>query len=122
MDKIKRCDICHKETSQLGYLDPDGKGGKFCYDCCGDIDRKAILDLKPGERTMYYFTRDEEDGEWHVSNWPGTFKVRAYYWKEGRHNFARKRIDFWFLLEGQHYHGVKYGTNDDLCYIQRLKK
>lgn len=94
-----------------------------CYACCGVRDRRDMIET--GRATLY-LTHDRisspaypyADG--HVSNWPGTLKLRARV-KRGAHNIARYRYDVWFSFDGAQWHGVQYGDNTQICHCRRVK-
>lgn len=90
----------------------------ICYACCGELDAEALAAAKPGDRFTHYLTKDGT-GQWHVSNWPGTLKVRAGV-KHGRHNIGRTRIDAWFSYAGKSFHAVNIGDSQ-IARIRALK-
>lgn len=65
----------------------------------------------------------DESGE--LTNWPGSLRIRPHYCTIGRHNWAGKRFDLWFYLnghDGQHYyHAVRFGNNTQIAHVQRVK-
>ena len=105
------CTGCGKETHEYGM---NGKGEKFCYDCCGVLEKRQLLELRPKETLVFYLSEHE------VTNWCGTMHIKCTV-KEDRHNIAKVRRDCWFKLGGNCYHGVQYGNSSELCYIKRVK-
>ena len=114
------CSVCNKEIIR----DPESCGTGYgrdkdnniiCYACCGENDKKTLLET--GKLSGYY-------SKLHFTNWPGSFKIKAYYSRSSWHNFAGKdgRTDFWLNFEGKHYHGVQIGHNNECATIRLLKK
>jgi hypothetical protein len=135
MEKIF-CSRCGKECVSDGFGTGYGENSKthekFCYDCCGVLDYKALEDMKVGERTAYYLTCDKKtlrwehyprpvtSVNWSVQNWCGTMKINVYC-KEGFHNIARVRRDVYFSYKGHRFWGTQYGNDSEICYIKRIK-
>jgi hypothetical protein len=94
----------------------DAAGKTFCYDCCAEMDKAEMR--KTGRATLYLVRRD---GEWHVTNWPGSLDLKAYGVRFGRHNLAGRRVDFWFKFEGQEWHGYNLGHYSQIAHCKRLK-
>jgi len=118
--KTNVCSICKKEI----VPPPNNCGTGFgvtkdaaivCYSCCGEQDKKQLLET--GIFRGYY-------SKGCFSNWPGSFKVNVYSSKQSYHNFCGRngRTDFWFTLEGQNFHGVHIGSNNDCATVKRVKK
>lgn len=120
---MENCAICKKEITKnpnggIGYgYRYNNRTEKICYECCGDIDRKGLEDLKQGGKYILYMNTAKK----YLSNWPGTFKIELSYIKEGRHNIAGKRFDTWFNFQGSKYHAVLYGTNTEVAHVKKLK-
>ena len=119
------CFQCNKEiirepnSISTGY-GIDKEDHKICFACCGENDRKCLLETGK----MYgYFSKDK-DGRWYFSNWPGSFKIHAYYTRSSWHNFAGRngRTDFWCIFEGNHYWGVQIGHNNQCATLRKVKK
>lgn len=112
------CDCGHVAKSDgmtPGYgIAPDGT--KHCFACCAERDKAQMREK--GRATLYW--AKSADG-WHVSNWPGTLKIKPRRVSHGRHNMARMRTDVWFTFEGQHWHGVTYGEWTQILHCRRLK-
>ena len=89
-------------------------GYKICYNCCGDIDKKNLSDLQPGDKMYLYLCGN------YVTNWPGTLKINCYV-KEGYHNIARVQRSIWFSFNGKNYFGKQYGNFQDICTVKRIK-
>lgn len=55
----------------------------------------------------------------YVSTWAGgqSWSARC---RDGRHNMAGKRRDFWFTIDGENWHGVNIGDND-IVRCKRVK-
>ena len=130
------CDQCGETKTYKGIstgyaTDRDGK--KICFSCCGENDKKELMNMKVGDKTIMYLINDaikptSELGTafathrpWRVSNWPGTLKIRCSTPRKGRHNIAGSRYDIWFDYMGMEFHGVQYGENTQVCHIKRIK-
>ena len=125
------CEKCGKKivskydfTPGYGLLKTeDGKEEKWCYDCCGEYDKKLIEDCKPGDKFILYLHYEKKGkyGDSYVSNWPGTLKFICGV-REGRHNIARVRYDVWFTDHiGRDWYGVTYGDDTQICHCRLLK-
>jgi hypothetical protein len=113
--KTFKCSICEKEKPEqtnggVGY-GRTKEGNIVCYACAAELDKADML--KNGRATLYL-----SDTE--ITNWPGTLRIKIEYRKTGRHNIAGRRYDIWFSLEGQHWHGVQYGDNTQICHCKRI--
>lgn len=129
------CDQCgehgkHKSGFSTGYGTNDD-GQKVCFACCGVNDRRDLLALPIGGKTWLYLSSEINENlaglnnseyyrEFYVTNWPGTLKIKVRRPSEGRHNFAGKRYDLWFDLEGRRFHGVQYGDSTQVLHIKRI--
>lgn len=113
------CYQCNKEIIReegscgtgYGY---DKDNNKICYACCGENDKQYLLEH--GKLSGYF-------SNMHFTNWPGSFKIKAYYTRTSWHNFAGKngRTDFWLNFEGNHYWGVQIGSNNQCATIRKIK-
>lgn len=90
----------------------------ICYNCCAIRDSER---MQTDNRIALYLTK--HDGQWTVSNWPGTLRLNAFVRIHKRgHNWGIPRRDAWFLdRHKQWWHGVNYGDWNDLCYCKKLK-
>lgn len=121
----KKLDCGHEPSPHAdfttGYgVDRDGK--KICYACCAENDRKQMRET--GRATLYLTSEPNEgnlSADHFVSNWPGSLKFRAHYYKVGRHNMTGRRYDVWFTFENQPWHGVQYGDNTQVVHCNRIK-
>ena len=121
------CSCCNNEIPPSKYQFTTGygidrEGNKVCYTCCGDNDRKRMVE--DGAITLY-LTNREKDGvkRPRVVNWPGSLEFNVYLHKEGRHNIAGKRRDVWFRGPDNHvWHGVQYGDMTEICHCKRTKE
>lgn len=128
MEKVI-CSMCGKECVPDGIgtgYGSNAKGEKFCYDCCGELDRQELASLDYGEGMSLYLTHgNEERGEdknaWYAKNWPGTISIRVGTPRKGRHNLAGTRYDVWFDFRGKSYHGVNYGEDSQILHVKRVK-
>lgn len=124
----KKCGkVCNHEEPFTGYGVYDGQ--TYCYDCCGIIERAALLEEG---KAVLYLTLDQEPQlynkrGWYypksakLSNWPGTFSISIHAIKVGGHNITGRRFDVWFKFYGSQWHGVQYGDNTQLCHVRRLR-
>lgn len=96
-------------------------GHKVCYDCCGENDKKHLLNMKLGDKWYLYLSKDEE-GRHKLTNWPGTLTIPIAHVRTGNHNIARNRYDLWFTYGGGKFHGVQYGDMTQICHIRRIAK
>ena len=125
------CENCGKKivskydfTTGYGILRKEnGKEEKWCYECCGEYDKKMIEKCKPGDKYVLYlhYVKNGKYGDSYVCNWPGTLKYFCGV-KEGRHNIAKVRYDVWFAdHKGREWYGVTYGNNTEICHCRLLK-
>lgn len=125
-----KCDQCGNGIGSgngIGTSYGECKGRKICYSCCGENDRKnmvetgrATLYLTTGKQKAFGMVR-EETAPSKVSNWPGTLSFPCYV-RRGAHNIARYRYDVWFTgPDGKQWHGVTYGDNTQICHCKRTK-
>lgn len=100
----------------------DSDGRKYCYECCGKLDRVRMSET--GRATLYLTHNDSRSWfDWRVGNWPGTLSFKPLYGRTGHHNIARKRYDVWFNgPDGHVWHGVTYGDNTQICHCRRTKE
>lgn len=124
MDKNFICSQCHKVVTSgtgisAGYA-RDDHGNKICYQCCGEIDKKYMME---NDSITLYLNVTKQDGryfEGEVINWPGTIKAKVGG-RIGRHNFARIRYDAYFAFDNAVWHGVTYGNNTQICHCKKTK-
>lgn len=107
-------------------------GHKICYACCGENDKNELQNMKLGEKTCLYLSvKDNHEnkmkfgqtycvGNATVTNWPGTYK-KSVGVKKGFHNIAGVRYDIWFTEGKNYFHGVRYGSDSEICYITCVK-
>lgn len=119
-----KCSQCKKKVKLpkpghvggTGYARTDS-GAKVCYACCAVIDKKY---MDEHGRTALYLTYTK--GQYFVSNWCGTLKFLCFYLREGSHNIARVRYDFYFRdHNGQRWYGTQYGDNTQIAHCHRYK-
>lgn len=135
------CSQCKTQIDTTKYYTSTGygideHGNKICFDCCGKNNYDMLENMPVGGKTTLYLTGEHEytpietpvngvcqvkRSKWYVTNWPGTLKIKVYYTRKGRHNIAGSRIDFWFCISGNHFHGVQYRENTEIAYIRRIK-
>lgn len=106
----------HEDNFTTGYA-RDKDDNKVCFACCGLNDAKELETMPIKGKTVLYLNTKEKT----LSNWPGTFKIQLHAIRQGRHNIAGKRYDFWFDYKGNEFHGVQYGDNTQISHIKRLK-
>lgn len=116
---METCARCNKEIVKpanscgTGYGEFDGK--KYCYPCCGEVEKQKLMNISGNEKYILYLSGDE------VINWCGTLRIRPRRVKTGLHNIARTRTDVWFTVDGKRFHGTQYGDFSELLYIKSVK-
>lgn len=118
----KECGRCYRvivrEPGSIGTgygMTPEGVIN--CYACCAEVGRESILQGKPF--TGYLVNDGSQQPE--VTNWPGTFRVRASV-RRGRHNIARERRDVWaYMPDGFVWYGRNAGDSQ-LLTMRRTKE
>lgn len=119
------CSTCKQELPArtedglFGNYGIDRNDQKQCYACIGKIEGMALANARKFEKFVHYLTK--ENGQWRVTNWPGTLIIQLGYVKEGRHNIAGKRYDFWFRFSNREFWGVCYGDNTQIAHIRCIK-
>lgn len=117
----------HSEITRGYGMDADGN--RYCYACCSDRERAAMV--QTGRATLYLTidTRtDHETGHrttwgYAVTDWHGTLRFPALYVRTGRHNMAGTRRDFEFAgPDGFRWVGVQYGENSDIAHCRRTSR
>jgi hypothetical protein len=107
----------------------DAEGKRLCYACVSIRDRRELLETG---KQIGYLSFEQEPKHWRrtgtesiknglFTNWPGTFKVPIASVKRSFNNFGAVRLDFWFTLEGQRFHGVHVGDHQ-IARVKRVKK
>jgi len=115
-----KCDQCNEEIIReegsltTGY-GVDKSGNKVCHKCCGENDSARLANSALGDRFTFYLTKEG------ITNWPGTFKVKAYYMQDSKHNWGLTRTDVWFRHQGNHFHGYSIGHNTQILHVKRIK-
>lgn len=94
----------------------DSQGKRYCYDCCAERDKTQMRN--DGRATLYL---SQDNGNFTITNWPGSLKLSPYHVRKGRHNIAGTRYDAWFSFDGQPWHGTQYGENTQLIHCKRIK-
>lgn len=102
-----------KTSGGTGYA--NDISAPVCYACCAEVDKEAMR--LHGKTVLYVVLKD---GQYKVTNWPGTLTLEPWKVSKGRHNMARTRLDVWFNFEGSTWHGVNIGDND-LLRCKRTK-
>lgn len=118
---------------ELGYLfDAKDKGifspnvGRVEYtpeDAAEHNELLAEMELsaiRATGRAVLYLTG--KPGEYEVTNWVGSMRLKPWRVRKGRHNIAGTRYDVWFNLDGATWHGVQYGENTQIVRCKRLKQ
>lgn len=88
---------------------------RICYACCAIRDAAEME--ATGRATLYL-------NAGHVSNWPGTLKIKTTAQRKGEHRaFGRRsvRYDVYFMWRGKRWHGTQFGDNTQICHCKRLK-
>ncbi len=117
---IFKCSQCHRiRQSTSAYTTGYGRdmrNCRICFTCCGSNDKRDLI--SKGKGVLYLSNRD---GKYSVINWPGTLRIPVSSYSRGSHNIAGSRLDVWFQLNGQTFHGVNLGDNDILRVRRNVK-
>jgi len=113
------CSRCSEEKPRLhnggtGYAE-DKDGNKTCYECCAEIDREELRNMKPGDKTTHYWNGKE------ITNWPGTLIIFPHYFTKSRHNFGGWKTHIWFKFEGNDFYAYQIGDSNQSAHIRRIK-
>lgn len=113
-----KCSVCGKEIQQDGIFSGYGilNGEKVCYQCCGELDKKALDNLNFGDKIILYFNGKQ------ITNFPATLKITPTRVETKNHNLSGTVNYVWFKFHNKNFLGRQYGKNSELCYIKRLKK
>lgn len=119
MEKEVICDCCGKvckgDGVGTGYgISLDNKN--ICYSCCAKADYTLLDSMKVGDKASFYLNVDSNE----IINWPGTMRIHAYV-RKGLHNIAGVRYDAYFSYNGKRFWGVRYGQDNEICHIKRIK-
>jgi hypothetical protein len=114
-------------VTTMGYV-RGADGRTYCYDCCADRERAAMIET--GRATLYLTIDTQTTGAgqritrgYVVTDWPGRLRFPARYVRTGRHNIARVRRDFDFTgPDGFRWVGVQYGDNTEIAHCRRTKQ
>lgn len=115
------CHVCKQEktnTSEFttGYgVDKDDN--KVCFECCGKQDESQLRAMKPGDKTVLYWTEKERK----LSNWPGTLNIKANYFTKSWHNFGGWKTHIWFNFEGNNFYAYSIGDRTQIAHVRRVK-
>lgn len=109
-------EITHESDFSTGY-GRDKDDNKICFACCGENDKKELLEMPIGGKTMLYL----DTKEMKLTNWPGTLQIKLHNIRKGRHNIAGRRYDIWFQYGQNQFHGTQYGDMTQICHIKRIK-
>ena len=118
---MENCSQCGNEFKpngvSTGYGVERQTGKKICYACIGVNDLNALKTSKIGDKFTHYLSKGK------VINWPSTMEIVPYWFRfrVGNHNFAGKRTDVWFKVDGLNFWGVNYGRNSEVLHITRIK-
>ena len=119
----RNCDVPTTHSCTTGYaIDKDNS--LVCYQCAAEGDKQQMI--RDG-RMQLYLSQDKEAQKgtmtiYKVTNWPGSLEFKVPFAKEGKHNFARTRTDFWFRGPDDFiWHGFQIGNNNQVAYCKRTK-
>ena len=88
-------------------------GNKVCYSCAAKHILQSMFET--GKVTLYLDNNE-------VTDWSGELSFNVLEKREGRHNFAGVRYDFWFRTsDNRLWHGVTFGKGSQLAYCKRTK-
>ena len=118
-DRVKHHDVLDG-VGGTGY-GTNQDGNPVCYECCGVVDREAMLRDGHSKTLPLYLT--SKDGRRFVGNWCGTLQFPVRHYQSGRHNIAGTREDVWFIGPDHHvWHGVQYGQWTQIVHCKRTKE
>jgi hypothetical protein len=120
MEKTFTCHQCGKTkvipaSGGTGYA-TDKEDNKICYDCCGINDGEELKNLPIGGKTFHYWNGT------HITNWPGTLKIKPFKIKTSEHNWGLERTSIWFEYCGQYYYSYQIGHNSQVAHTKRIKE
>lgn len=120
METKFNCSQCKTDKSYISDITTgygtDKEGNKICFDCCRDNDINSLVNLQPKQKFCLYY-----DGL-HITNWPGTLKLKSNRITKGKHNFCRTRTDVYFTLDKYNFHGVQMGDWNQILHINKVKQ
>lgn len=104
----------------------------------GNAMRNYLFDaLEKNGKAVMFVTDLKVNNDWH-DYFNGIVETRKDYYvtcrignckcsllamgHKGRHNICGVRYDVWFTYHDNKYHGVKYGDNNDIVYVKRIKR
>lgn len=93
---------------------------KICYACCDKRDLAQMAEGRPIDLYLTEYKFPTAEGAvggpitYQITTWPGTLKIKPTYYRTGRHNIGRTRVDVWFEAAGRKWWGVNIGDNQIL--------
>lgn len=120
-------EICHRCDSPIRQRKGDigtgyaktmyhGREEIVCYRCCADEDRKY---MKENGLIDLYLT--SKDGQWYVTNWPGSLRLKVIAYRDSKTNWGHDRTDVWFRFDDAIWWGYNIGDNE-ICRCKRTKR
>lgn len=108
---------CGHEPSEhssisTGYATDPSTGNRSCYECCATQDADWMAKGLP--IPLY-------DTDTHVTNWPGSLKIRITSRNISPHNIAGTRHHITFTFAGLDWYGDRYGDSTELVLCHPYK-
>lgn len=104
-------------NSEHGAFSPDGKVSETMPQA--DIDRhnrelaKAELDaMSKTGKAVLYLRAENPKGAYSVGTWEGSFRFPVCQYRASRNNWNAPRMDVWFVVGVERWHGVNIGDNE----------
>lgn len=112
-----KCSQCKNErllfqSRGSGYI-RKSNNHKICYECCGINDKRNLSRYDHAE----LYLNDKQQ----ITNWAGTLKISPSRIKKSHNTFGVKRLDIWFVANGDAWYGVKYGDSTEVVRCKKLK-
>lgn len=139
---MKILDCGHESAPSAYGMTADGK--KHCYACCGEMDRKEMIETGRGvlylsvmalkewmatcilSRGMYASYMAESQDRCTISNWPGTLTFRPHHVRKyegwGFGGSYPIRIAYFTGPDGKLWCGRNAGRHNDILRCWRVKQ
>lgn len=91
---------------------------EICWAC--SVETIKAYMREHGQATLY-FVRNFKTGKYKVTDWTGLLSMDVRGHSTSRHNMARRRYDYWFIFEGEEWHGYTVGDNTQIAHCKRNK-
>ena len=107
-EKTKPIDTGYAQTVQ---------GERVCFECAALDDLRVMRET--GKHDLYL---TKNNGQYEISNWPGTLRFGPVNVSKGHHNIAGTRLDVWFSFNGHVWHGINLGEWNQVCRVKQTKE